>query len=189
MAGNRAFDARRFEELVLYISWSTRTDPHFGRTKLAKTLFYSDLAAFAEEGASLTGAVYERWKFGPFPRVLGSTEERVRAEGLATVDRLEDGGRQEEYEELKVRPHAEPTMAVFGTAWNEWQKSLVDGYIAKMSAQSAGEVRDISHLHPGWKITPPLEPIPYHVAYMSRRTPTDRDLARAAQLSRDHQWG
>jgi hypothetical protein len=41
------FKRERFRTLVLYIAWKTREDAEFGRTKLAKVLFYSDLATFA----------------------------------------------------------------------------------------------------------------------------------------------
>lgn len=41
------FNRERFEALVLYIAWKTRDDPEFGRTKLAKVLFYADLETYA----------------------------------------------------------------------------------------------------------------------------------------------
>ena len=61
------FLRERFREAVLYIAWKTRDDPAFGRTKFAKTLFYADMASYAETGDALTGALYKYWDPGPVP--------------------------------------------------------------------------------------------------------------------------
>src|SRR3954466_15180163 len=71
------FDSERFEGLVLFIAHSRRHDPRFGRTKLAKSLFYSDFDAYRDQGQPLTGASYIRMPFGPFPRELDSTERAL----------------------------------------------------------------------------------------------------------------
>ena len=83
LAGNRDYDPERFEDLVLFIAWAMRDDPHFGRTKLAKTLFYVDFDAYAGEGASLTGSTYEHWDHGPFPPQLYDVERKLAREGRA----------------------------------------------------------------------------------------------------------
>lgn len=85
------YNEERFEELVLYIAWETREDPDFGRTKLAKVLFYSDFTAYLDEGKAFTGARYEAWPNGPFPPVLYDVEKALAAEGRAKVERLDVG--------------------------------------------------------------------------------------------------
>lgn len=174
----------RFEELVLYIAWQTRGDPSFGRTKLAKVLFYSDLAAYAEEGQPLTGARYEHWQFGPFPPQLYEAEERIAASGLAEVARFRsnDAG-----DELKIVPWEEPVPRLFDQ-WEVWQQRLVDGYIRTISKAASWRVSDDSHKHPGWLLTRDYEEIPYHSAFISRRKPTEGDLERGMSLAREHGW-
>jgi hypothetical protein len=147
-------------------------------------LFYSDLAAYAEERRSLTGAVYKHWQFGPFPPALYDVEERIATEGAAEVGRFrsDDAG-----EESKIVPHEEPTTRCF-EEWETWQRSLVDSYIRKITEQPSWRVSDDSHKHPGWLLTRDYEEIPYHVAFMSRRQPTQRDLQRGEQLAVEHGW-
>lgn len=183
MAGGREFSADRFEELVLYISWKTQDDPSFGRVKLAKVLFYSDLAAFAEEGQALTGATYYHYKFGPFPRALYEAEERIHDSGRAEVERISQGDRAGEQ---KILPQG--TLDAEVVFEKGWHQPLVDSYIEKISALPSWKVSDESHDHPGWALTVMNEEIPYHVAHMSRRRPTERDRARGEVLALEHGW-
>ncbi len=172
VAGNREYDEDRFAELVLYIAWKASDDPDFGRVKRAKTLFYCDLAAYAEEGQSLTGATYEHWPHGPFPPVLYSVEKRLVAKGLALL----------EGDEGRLVVYMKPDAPHFDG------HPLVDRYVAKFMEQGTWDVRAKSHQHPGWWITPQGEEIPYHVAFMSRREPTEADLERGEELARKHGW-
>jgi uncharacterized phage-associated protein len=174
VAGGREYDEKRFRELVLYIAWKTKDDPHFGRTKLAKTLFYSDLAAYAERGQSLTGVAYEHWEHGPFPRVLYNVMGRLERDGLARQIAPEFRG-----DEARLIALEEP--GVEGDL-------LVDHYIKQMASRPTWWVRDASHQHPGWQLTGDGEEIPYYVAFLSRRKPTQRDLERGEQLARVYGW-
>jgi hypothetical protein len=58
-----AFDRERFEGLILYIAHRRRDDVRFGRTKLAKVLFFSDFSVYQDQGEPLTGATYIRMTF------------------------------------------------------------------------------------------------------------------------------
>ncbi len=78
-------DQSKFNELVLYILNRTKGDPSFGRTKVAKVLFYSDFEAYAEQGEPITGAVYERQPHGPFPRQLVLAELDLPAQDRAAA--------------------------------------------------------------------------------------------------------
>ena len=172
MAGNRKYDEDRFAELVLYVAWSARDESDFGRLKLAKTLFYSDLAAFAERGQSLTGARYEHWQHGPFPPTLYAVEKRLEADGLLRVEGTEG----------RLILHEKPDTPHFE------DDAIVDHYIAKFAKQDTWEVRGSSHQHPGWWITGDREEIPYHVAFMSRREPTEDDFERGEELAHKYGW-
>jgi hypothetical protein len=92
------FDRELFDEAVLYIAWRMRDDPRFGRTKIAKTMFYADFTAYAEEGKPLTGARYFHWPKGPFTPELYRTEERLVARGVASLKEPEFEG-----DEAKLR--------------------------------------------------------------------------------------
>lgn len=180
MAGNRDFDKEQFKELVRYIAWKTQSDQSFGRTKLAKVLFYCDLSVYAEEGAALTGAVYQHWQFGPFPPALYEIEEELAAEGGAEVTEQAAG-------EHKLRVAERPTMSRF-EAWENWQRQVVDKWIGRIGAGGAWKASDDSHKHPGWLLTDMYEEIPYHTAFMSRRQPSVNDRARGEALAIEHGW-
>lgn len=183
MAGGREFSTDKFEQVVLYISWKTRDDPSFGRVKLAKVLFYSDLAAYAQEGQALTGARYYHFELGPFPRVLYDAEQQIHDSGRAEVERISQGDRPGEQ---KILPQAAPPP---GDVFQEgWHQLLVDSYIEKISELPTWKVSDDSHDHPGWLLTMMNEEIPYHVALMSRRRPTERDRSRGEELALEHGW-
>jgi Protein of unknown function (DUF4065) len=183
------FNHERFEALVLYIAWKTKDDPEFGRTKLAKVLFYSDLAIYAETGRPLTGAAYVHRAFGPFPPALDSLEEKVHEEDIARSQRIEAPWNiEDDRESLKILPRIEPPG--LAQVFEEWdvQRYVVDSYIDKIARMGSWKVSDDSHKHPGWLMTDEYEEIPYHVAFMSRRKPSERDCERAEQLAREHGW-
>ncbi|HSR94851.1 MAG TPA: Panacea domain-containing protein [Solirubrobacterales bacterium] len=183
------FNHERFEALVLYIAWRTRDDPGFGRTKLAKALFYSDLAIYADTGKPLTGAVYVHRAFGPFPPELDSLEEKVHKEDTARAQRIEaPWDIEDDRESLKILPRTEPSG--LSQIFEEWdvQRHVVDSYIDKISRMGSWKVSDDSDKHPGWLMTAEYEEIPYHAAFMSRRKPTDRDRERIEKLAREHGW-
>ncbi len=183
MAGNREFDKRRFTELVHFIAWRTRDDDSFGRVKLAKVLFYTDLSVYADEGRALTGAVYQHWPYGPVPPALYDVEEELEAREMATVTIPAPG----EVGTKKLRPFSEPRMTSF-EAWDTRQRQVVERWIERIGRDAAWKASDESHLHPGWQLTAPYEEIPYHVAFMSRRKPADDDLRRGEELASQHGW-
>jgi hypothetical protein len=173
------YDERRFEELVLYIAYATRDDPDFGRTKLAKVLFYCDFTAYAEEGQPLTGATYRAFEYGPFPPQLPAVEERLAASGRAWVERLEADIAEErgEYEPWKIRALGEPHPDLFDAG----ELAFVDIVIRQISEATAKEISDLSHEHPGWQLAEAdREEIPYETALLStyRLRPQVMDLAR-----------
>jgi hypothetical protein len=79
------YDAQKFKELVLYITQAEEDDPSYRATKLNKILFYSDFLAYARLGAAITGAEYQRLKFGPAPRQLPPVQTALQKEGAAVL--------------------------------------------------------------------------------------------------------
>jgi uncharacterized phage-associated protein len=149
------FDDDRFREAVLYVAWRMRRDERFGRTKLAKTLFYADFDAYAGEGEALTGAKYEHWDFGPFPPVLYEVEKQLERAGQAE---LRGGGfAGDESKLVAMRAPDTPHL-------EDWHKQLLDLKMDELAAQPSWKVSDKSHEHPGWLATQDREEIPYEAA-------------------------
>ena len=177
MPGAQQYDARRFEELVLYIAHATEHDPNFGRTKMAKVLFYCDFEAYAEEGRALTGASYKAFDFGPFPPELPAVEKRLSATRRVRVERLEaESAERGEYDPWKIRPLDEPNLGLFEV----WELEFVNIWIRRISEATAGAISDLSHEHPGWQIAERgRAEIPYETALLSTERPRPEVVALA----------
>jgi hypothetical protein len=138
---------------------------------------YCDLAAYAEEGRSLTGASYEHWQHGPFPPTLYRVLDHLEAERRGVPVPPESEG-----DEVRFVAFEEPEGHQFRG------HPIVEAHIAKIASMPTWKVRDASHQHPGWRLTEQGEEIPYHVAFMSRRQPTTEDLRRADEIAVELGW-
>ena len=178
------FDPDRFDAMVLYIANKTRDRPDFGRTKLAKVLFYSDFAVYADQGASLTGATYKRMPFGPFPRELEDAEQRLESMGRATLDYYD----KDQYEEKRIIPRGPmPDL----TLWYQgWQVSTVDHWIQTIASATARQISDLSHRHPGWRLAAATDgDIPFATALLpGQDRPTGQDGVQAERVARERGW-
>lgn len=175
------FDPRRFEDLVLYVAHQTANDEQFGRTKLAKVLFYSDFAVYRDQGRSLSGATYKRMPFGPFPRELEAAEEALNADRRAFLDYVTAEG------EKKIRPIApEPDISQFLEAW---QVLVLKDWIARISSAGSKEISELSHNHPGWRIAGSTgADIPFATALLPEERPTGQDAEDAKRIARERGW-
>lgn len=175
------FDQERFEELVLWIAHETKDDKNFGRTKLAKVLFYCDFDAYRDGGAALTGATYERWKYGPFPPALAAIEKRLEALGKVRLDYDVPFGEEKKIVPLGPPPQAPPFLA-------GWQIAAMRVYIGEFSDQQTSYVSDASHKHPGWRMARELQSIPYAAAFLASGPPRTDQVERAKQIAREQGW-
>jgi hypothetical protein len=190
MIGNEGTDRpisfdreKRFEELVLYIAERTADDPSFGTTKLAKVLFYSDVEAYRDLGASITGAEYKKWELGPYPPKLKSARRLLSAAGRITLQDVE------EYEAEHMIPTSTRPADLAAVGVTPEQAAIVDAWIERFEHASANEVSRLSHEHPGYKVVGANETIPYDTAaFLADRPPTDHDVEAAKQIARKRGW-
>src|SRR5450759_2012975 len=90
------FNAGKFKDLLLYICERLSDDPTFGETKLNKTLFFSDFKAFRVLGTSITGADYQKNRYGPTARLYTVmrdellSADQLRVELRPVVDHVQD---------------------------------------------------------------------------------------------------
>jgi hypothetical protein len=179
MAG---FDRNRFEALVLYVAHRRRDDERFGRTKMAKVLFYSDFSIYQDQGEPLTGATYIRMPFGPFPKALGETEKALEAKGLAVLAHDGEG----DYDEKRIIPtRSAPNLR---DLFEEWQILVVNDWIDRVAAATATQISEMSHHHPGWLLANDGEVIPYETAVLPQSRPTAHEASRAKEVARGRGW-
>jgi len=176
------FQRERFEALVLFIAQRRKDDARFGRTKLAKALFYSDFEAFRDQDKSLTGATYIRMPFGPFPQELKETEEALEERGAAYLDYVKDV-----YEEKRLVPADEP--AELHELFEPWELELVGIWTDRIATATAREISRLSHHHPGWLLARETgERIPYETALLPQERPTGQQAERAKDVARERGW-
>jgi hypothetical protein len=171
------FDRQRLEALVLWIAAETKDQKSFGRTKLAKVLFYSDFGAYRDADAPLTGATYGRWPFGPFPMELEAVEQDLANAGKVILDYDVAQG-----EEKKIIPLVDPpdVEALF----EPWELALVRLYIRQFGEQSSQQVSDESHQLPGWRMAAEFQAIPYGASFLPEGPPRPDQVERAKELAR-----
>jgi hypothetical protein len=176
------FNPEKFEALVLFIAHRRKDDPRFGRTKLAKALFYSEFDVYRDQGTPLTGATYIRMPFGPFPQQLEETERALADRRVVYLDYVKDV-----YEEKRIVPLGpEPDLSGL---LEPWVPHLVGLWTDRVASATAREISRLSHHHPGWLLARNTgEPIPYDTALLPQERPTGHDAERAKQVARDRGW-
>ena len=175
------FDRQRFEALILYIAHRRSGDVRFGRTKMAKALFYSDFSVYQDQGEPLTGATYIRMPFGPFPKELDAAEESLERQGRASLDYDVPG----EYEEKRIIPSDDPDTSLF----EGWQILTVNACIDRVASETAAGISEISHHHPGWLLAEKVGvEIPYETAILPQGRPDGYEATLAEEVAREHGW-
>lgn len=173
----RDFDRERFEELMLYIASRSANDPRFGKTKLAKILFFSDFIAYMELGDSITGAIYSKFPNGPVPKALFSATSRIErcgAGALAVADYF--GKDQQRLVALRA-----PDLSHFTAA----EISIVDQVIDALKDDDAAGVSALSHRAPAWQYVNDGEPIPYQLAWVATGEPPEDVVEVAVEAAKD----
>ena len=164
----------KFKELILYIAEKSEGDRTFGATKLNKILFYSDFLAFLELGKAITWHRYQRLENGPAPIALLPVQaEMEEAREIARVPRVYRGRTQKVTLALR-----EPDLKVFTAQ----EIAIVTEVIEALWNKNASEVSELSHQFLGWKAARLGEEIPYDIALIQLRKPTEAERAFGMQF-------
>ena len=150
-------------------------DDSFGATKLNKLLFYSDFMAFAKFGEPITGQDYQKLEHGPAPCHLLPVQNSLVQERAIRVEPVEYHGLIQN-RCVALRP---PDMSSF----NNVEIKLLDEVIQGFWGKIATYISDKSHRFVGWKLAEFRETIPYEVALVGWRPPTDKEPAWGQELS------
>lgn len=179
------YNEEKFAELVLYIAAKCEGHERFGATKLNKILFFADFWAYLSRGKPITGAVYQKLKFGPAPKRLLPVQERLIASQsaakqeaprvTAAFSRSSPGA---SYVEKRLIALRRPHLDMFEAQ----EIAIVDEIIERLRNADAVEVSDGSHEFPGWQLAELNEEIPYFTAHLPREQPAlapeDEEWAR-----------
>jgi len=167
----------KLRELVLHIAHQSQDDPAFGSTKLNKILFFADFIAYRKHGRSITNAEYQKLEFGPAPRIIKPLLEDM-IENEAIVEQVVD---RFGYRQKRIVPLKFPNLDDFTAE----QIAVVDQIIMLLRQKNAKDVSDLSHDFIGWKLARFGETIPYGVALVRRREPTETERAHGLSLKEE----
>lgn len=161
-------------ELVLHIARQSEEDVFFGAVKLNKLLFFADFLAYRAYGQPITGAEYQKLEHGLAPRQLKPLLRRMERKKMIAFRETELGG----YTQKRILALREPNLTKFSA--NEI--ALVDDLLRRCLNRNASEMSALSHRFRGWQLAELGETIPYAVALIGSREPTESERKRGLKL-------
>jgi Protein of unknown function (DUF4065) len=173
-----AYQAEKFRELVLYVAERSLDDPKFGKTKLAKLLFYSDFFAHGYLGSSITGAQYGKWPRGPFPRPLDRELKSLEKDEAAFVAT----SRYHEFDQFRVVARRQADLSLFTAE----EIALVDEVLRSLEDKDAATVSRLSHLEAGWECVEDYATIPYDMVFVSNSPLSPETVEAGREIAEKH---
>ena len=168
----------KLEELVLHISAMSENDSRFGSTKLNKLVWAADFKAFCETGRTITGAPYQKGKYGPIPRAMPIILERLKKEGRLTLEKTpisnKDGARP--------RAKARPDLSSF----SQRDLGFVDKVIAENFGKTGTKMSRESHERLAYKVAAEGETIPFAAWLIRTREPSNKEKKQGLELAAKH---
>jgi uncharacterized phage-associated protein len=152
----------KFDELLIYIAERSADDPKFGDLKLNKLLYYADIAAYRERGATITGSRYQHLRHGPGSRSLWPARKKLQEEGAVEIKPR----RFYEFWQRVTRAKRPARREVFEPG----ELEIVNRVLERYRNFNGSEMADISHDEPGWKMTTEGEDIPLETALLAQRS-------------------
>jgi uncharacterized phage-associated protein len=178
------FNQAKFYELIVYIARRLDPEAALGHVKLMKLLMLSDFTAYARTGRPITGATYEKWEHGHFPREWVMAEKDLEAEQPPAIkqETIDYYGKPLQH----VTATRDPRMAPF----TEDDLGIVETILRRYGYESASYLSGLSHKELGWKLAKYKEPIPYNTVFLGTgvRGVTDEDVRRGEELASLHGW-
>lgn len=167
--------AERIQELVLYIADRSQGDNTFGRTKLAKILYFADFASYRKYKQPITGSAYVRWQYGPVPEhFLDILDEMESSRQIVTIE-----ADYFEHEQKRVTPIRKADVSMFSGR----DIQIIEDVIRRFWNRSAKEISEESH-GIAWKSTAPDQKIPYEYSQIDDSPLTQAELDHAMQLAK-----
>ncbi len=176
-----SLQSQRFKELVLYLAARSTDDPGFGSVKLNKLLFFADFEAYRTLGRPLTGAHYQKLRWGPAAIEFLPLQDELLRDGLAVLETRERGG----HEQRVTVAMAEPDLRLFSPE----EIAVVDRVLEELRSIGAVSVSELSHERSaGWNLVEEGEVIPYDTAFISMGDPPRELSEHAERLARERNW-
>lgn len=149
----------RLRQLILYIAEQLKSDPNFGKTKLAKVLYFADFEAYRRYGKSITGSAYIHLENGPIPNSFYEVLPEMEEENTIAIEKE----RVFSYHRERVKALKNADLSEFSAE----DMKVVDETIQMLLPQNAKGASDLSHVEIAWNRTEERELIPYEAGLLS----------------------
>lgn len=169
------YDEDKFAELLLLIANLLRDDPAAGAVKLNKVLYFAEFGHMRATGRPITGAVFQKLRWGPAPRRLLPVRSRLIQDGAAHMVQSHYLG----YKQDRLIPDR-PAKDMF----SEDELESVNQALSALSQYNASESSDLSHEEIGWQMVDEGDDIPFTAAYLKQPVPTAAIREHGAALAR-----
>jgi uncharacterized phage-associated protein len=170
----------KLKEMIVYIADRTADDLTFGDTKLNKALFFADFFHYGFHGKPITGAEYQKLKFGPAPRRLVPARKALEKEDAVEVIK-----RGRAFQHTYMLANRKPNTRMF----NQTELDLVDEVLDMLRHDTAVSASEFSHQESaGWQLVEMGETIPYETVFVSTTKPPRRAFERGRELAAEHGW-
>ena len=169
-------DDRKLKELILYITHASTNDPVFEMVKLNKLLFLADFVAYRDLGKSITGQEYHRLSWGPSPKRLPLTIIEMNKDGEITEHTCDF----HKYGQRRFSALRKPNLTIFTTEEVKLMVRLVSRWWYKLAA----EIDPAYHRLVSWEYAEQGEDIPYCIALVNTRGPTEAEVEYGKSIER-----
>ncbi len=166
----------RMKKLVHYMCSLCEDPSKFGATKLNKALWYADTIAYQMYGESISGEKsYVKRQFGPVPKKILATLDRLESDGSLLVKRTRHMG----FEKKDLISLTDPDVSVF----SDQEKEIIEEVVQVISNHhTAASISNLSH-DIIWEAAEIGEEIPIYAVLASQAAPiTDEDKAWADKI-------
>lgn len=164
----------RLEELVLHVINISENDSRFGSTKLNKVVFRIDLEVFCRTGRTITGATYQKEKYGPVPRampiVLSRLEQDKRIEIVSVPVQSK----------VSKRPKGKARADL--SAFSPRDLEVVAKVVSENFGKTGSKMSDETHMRLAYKAFKMGETIPFAAWLVEGGKVTARDKEMAETL-------
>jgi hypothetical protein len=163
-------DEAKFDALVHYVCAKCEDPSTLGATKLNKIMWYCDIGSFLFFGKPMTGANYVKRQFGPVPKQIMASRQRLAARGAI----IERDAPLHGYNQRQFIALTKPDLSRFSGD----EISLVDDVINTVSNRhTAASISQLTHDHI-WEAAEIGEELPLYTVFAARRGEIDEsDLA------------
>lgn len=159
------FDETKFKELIVYIARKLEPEAALGHVKLMKLLMLCDFTAFARLGKPMTGATYEKWEYGHFPREWIIAEKDLDATGAIEQETVDYYGKRLNH----IAAERDPDLSRF----SEDELAIIETTLRRFGYETASYLSQMSHREAGWQLSDYREAIPYQTALIGMERPPE----------------